>query len=98
MSNQIDRFGEYTLHRDEPREWSVEGPNPDVRLSVQEDYHNGGPFVKVIAWSSAGGITPDDAADFGSEIINASQAAKYFTDVVRRPEYNERRWLYRLGL
>lgn len=88
MSNQIDRMGEYTLHRDEQGEWAVEGPNPDVTLWVDENRQGEGLVVKV-AWMVSGGALPDHAADFGSELINASQAAKYFTDVMNLPEYNE---------
>ena len=81
----IDKLGDYTLYKNAHGNWQINGPDTDIHLAVEKGLGDTESVVTV-KLSEMGPIGFADAADFGQELIRASQAAAYFNAVVNLHE------------
>lgn len=81
--NTIDKMNGYTLTNTNGT-WSIETDNnTNVRIIITTIWDKFTRITKAcVNIPATGSIAPEEAANLGEEIIRASKAANYFTDVI----------------
>lgn len=93
----IDQYDGYTLtlttKKNGTTRWGLEMENYGAAIKLQLDRVYNDDFTETatvnVNWSALGAVTPAEAAEFGEDLIRASQTARYLNGVIAKTEAGE---------